>query len=136
MFEAKLRVECVGKSCGNPFYGDTTSKRVVEDILIHDCDNREVIAPSGLFAVIKIGDRELTITINKYYFDNETDDSFVAYFSIEERVYEVWVKFDGDKIDDLVLSEWLERGYFESGDDADKLYCLDNTDFEVVDRFF
>jgi len=138
MVEAKLRVEMTEARNGskNPFYGNTMVKKVVEDILYHDTDKREDVAPCGVYATIGIkskvtlgeGDTPLEtlkvfdIKINGRYFDREGDGNYVAYFTIEEKTYEVWVHFEDGHLANITLSEWLESGYFEDGDDADNVY--------------
>jgi len=138
MVEAKLRVEMTETRNGskNPFYGNTMVKKVVEDILYHDTDKREDVAPCGVYATIGIknkvtlgeGDtpletlRVFDIKINNRYFDSEGDGGYVAYFTIEEKTYEVWIHIIGNDITSITLSEWLQSSYFEDGDDADNVY--------------
>lgn len=150
MVEATLRVEVLETRNGskNPFYGNTMVKKVVEDILYHDTDKREDVAPFGVYATIAInsevkseeGDVPLktkkvfNIKINSRYFDSEGDGGYVAYFTIEEKTYELWVHFIGNDITSITLSEWLEKGYFEDGDDADNVYqSNDFTSFEIIE---
>ena len=87
MVEAKLRVEMLENRVGskNPFYGSTMVKKVVEDILLHDKDTRNDIAPYGIYATIAInskvvlgeGDKPLEtkkvfdIKVSKHYLDHE-----------------------------------------------------------------
>ena len=53
MVEAKLRVELTQISkVENPFYGKTTTKKVVEETFYHDRDERDNIAPFGIMATI------------------------------------------------------------------------------------
>ena len=131
MVEAKLRVETLDNRDGNnPFYGSTLVKKVTEETFCHDKDERKYIAPSGIKAVLKIGNVVMDITINRYYLEHEaTDDGlsrYIAFFSIEEKVYEVCVWFNQDNsIKAISLSEWLQSGYFEDGDDADNIYWSD-----------
>lgn len=134
MVEAKIRVEAL-TSWNNPFYGNVLAKKVTEESLMHDYDKRENIAPFGIIATIKVAnDVVLGIRVNRYYFDHEDSDSYVAFFSIEEKVYEVWVKFDTDNnIENLLLSEWLQNGDFENGDDADNIYHME--DFTTFAKF-
>jgi hypothetical protein len=138
MVEAKLRVEMTEARNGskNPFYGNTMVKKVVEDILYHDTDKREDVAPCGVYATIGIkskvtlgeGDtpletlRVFDIKINSRYFDSEGDGGYVAYFTIEEKTYEVWVHIIGNNITNINLSEWLQSSYFEDNYDADNVY--------------
>jgi hypothetical protein len=138
MVEAKLRVEMTETRNGskNPFYGNTMVKKVVEDIFYHDTDTRKNVAPCGVYATIGIkskvtlgeGDTPLEtlkvfdIKINRHYFDNEGYGGYVAYFSIEEKTYEVWVHFEDGHLTNIALSEWLESSYFEDGGDADNVY--------------
>lgn len=138
MVEAKLRVEMTETRNGskNPFYGNTMVKKVVEDILYHDTDKRKDVAPCGVYATIGIkgkvtlgeGDTPLEtlkvfdIKINSRYFDSEGDGGYVAYFTIEEKTYEVWVHIIGNNITNITLSEWLQSSYFEDNDDADNVY--------------
>jgi hypothetical protein len=138
MVEAKLRVEMTETRNGskNPFYGNTMVKKVVEDIHYHDTDKRKNVAPCGVYATIaidgevKLGEGDVPlktkkvfdIKINGRYFDSEGSGGYVAYFTIEEKTYEVWVYIIGSHITNITLSEWLESGYFEDGDDADNVY--------------
>ena len=138
MIEAKLRVQRTeARLTNNPFYGHSLIKKVTEDTLMHDYDKRIDIAPFGVMATIVVGDEEtryvFDIKINRYYFDPEGEGKYVAFFSIEEKVYEVYVKFEGDTIDDIWLSEWLQSGYFENGEDADNIYHMDK--FTTIDTF-
>ena len=146
MVEAKLRVEMTETRNGskNPFYGNTMVKKVVEDILYHDTDKREDVAPCGVYATIAInsevkfgeGDAPLKtkkvfdIKINSRYFDSEGDGSYVAYFTIEEKTYEVWVRFEDKHLMEITLSEWLDGGSFEDGNDADNVYYKE--DFATI----
>jgi len=135
MVEAKIRVEAL-KSWYNPtFYGNILVKKVIEETLLHDYDKRENVAPFGVIATIKVAsDVVLDIRVNRYYFDHEDSGDYVAFFSIEEKVYEVWVKFDTDNnIENLLLSEWLQNGDFENGDDADNIYHME--DFTTFAKF-
>lgn len=134
MIEEKIRVEAL-ESRNNPtFYGNTLVKKVIEETLLHDYDKRENVAPFGVIATIKVGDVVLDIRVNKYYFDYEGSDGYVAFFSIEEKVYEVWVKFDeNNDFENLWLSEWLQSGDFENGDDADNIYKME--DFTTFAKF-
>ncbi len=146
MVEAKLRVEMLENREGskNPFYGSTMVKKVVEDIHIHDFDKRSDIAPCGVYATIAIdsevtlgeGDtplktkRVLDIKVDRHYLDHEGSDGYLAFFSIEEKTYELWVRFEGKHITNITLSEWLESGSFEDGDDADNTYSA--KDFTII----
>ena len=105
----------------NPFYGSTMVKKAVEDILIHDFDKRSDIAPCGVYATIAI-DSKVTL--------GEGDNGYLAFFSIEEKTYELWVHFEGKHITNITLSEWLESGSFEDGDDADNTYSA--KDFTII----
>lgn len=138
MVEAKLRVEMIETKDGskNPFYGSTMVKKVVEDTLIHEFDKRDDIAPCGIYATIAIdstvtlgeGEKPLKtkrvfdIKVDRHYFDHEGNGGYLAFFSIEEKVYELFVAFSGKHITNVVLSEWLSGEYFENGDDADNIY--------------
>ena len=152
MVEAKLRVEMLENRMGskNPFYGSTMVKKVVEDILIHDYDKRpnSTIAPCGVYATIAIDSvvtlgegeaplktkRVFDIKVNRHYLDHEGDNGYLAFFSIEEKVYELFVNFEGKHITNITLSEWLQSGYFEDGDDADNVYeAKDFTTIEIIE---
>ena len=129
--KANLRVETLeNRNNNNPFYGSTLVKKVTEETFCHDKDERKHIAPSGIKAILKIGNVKMDITINRYYLEHEaTDDGlsrYIAFFSIEEQVYEVCVWFNRDNsIKVISLSEWLQSGDFENGDDADNIYWSD-----------
>ena len=151
MVEAKLRVEMTETRNGskNPFYGNTMVKKVVEDILIHDYDKRpnSTIAPCGVYATIAIDSvvtlgegeaplktkRVFDIKVNRHYLDHEGDNGYLAFFTIEEKTYELWVHFDGKHITNITLSEWLQSSYFEDGDDADNVYS--SKDFTTISVF-
>lgn len=150
MVEAKLRVEMIENREGskNPFYGSTMVKKVVEDILLHDKDTRDDIAPCGVYATIAIDSkvilgegeeplhtkRVLDIKVNKYYLDHEGSDGYLAFFTIEEKTYELWVRFEGKHITNITLSEWLNSGDFEDCDDADNVYSAKEfTTIEVLE---
>ena len=150
MVEAKLRVEMIENREGskNPFYGSTMVKKVVEDILIHDSDKRSDIAPCGVYATIAIDSaitlgegetplktkRVFDIKVDRHYFDHEGSGGYLAFFSIEEKVYELFVNFEGKHITNITLSEWLQSGYFEDGDDADNVYeAKDFTTIEIIE---
>ena len=130
MIEARIKVEYSEVRYTNPFYGDVLAKQTYEETLMRDKDTREDIAPCGIKATLKVGDAVMDITINRYYLEHEaTDDGlsrYIAFFSIEEKVYEVCVWFNQDNsIKSISLSEWLQSGYFEDGDDADNIYWSD-----------
>ena len=126
MVEAKLRVETLeNRNNNNPFYGNSLVKKVTEETFCHDKDERKHIAPSGVKAILKIGNVVMDITINRYYLEHE-DVLYIAFFSIEEKVYKVCVWFNQDNsIKAISLSEWLQSGCFEDGDDADNIYWSD-----------
>jgi hypothetical protein len=146
MVEAKLRVEMTETRNGskNPFYGNTMVKKVVEDILYHDTDKREDVAPCGVYATIGIknkvtlgeGDTPLEtlkvfdIKVNRHYLDHEGDGGYVAFFTIEEKTYEVWVRFEDKHLMEITLSEWLQSSCFEDGDIADNIYHV--CDFTTI----
>ena len=141
MVEAKLRVETLeNRNNNNPFYGNSLVKKVTEETFYHDKDVRKHIAPRGIKATLKVGDVVMDITINKYYLEHEaTDDGlsrYIAFFGINDKVYEVCVWFDIDnKIKDMSLSEWLQIGYFENGDDADNIYWLSENHFTTITTY-
>lgn len=142
MVEAKLRVETLeDRNNNNPFYGNSLVKKVTEETFFHDKDERKDIAPSGIEATLKVGKVTMNITINRYYLEHEaTDDGldrYIAFFSIEEKVYEVCVWFNRDNsIQSISLSEWLQDGcnYFEDGADADNIYWSDEH-FLTFDKY-
>ena len=141
MVEAKLRVETLeNRNNNNPFYGNSLVKKVTEETFYHDKDVRKHIAPRGIKATLKVGDVVMDITINKYYLEHEaTDDGlsrYIAFFGINDKVYEVCVWFDIDnKIKDVSLSEWLQIGYFENGDYADNIYWLSENHFTTIETY-
>lgn len=141
MVEAKLRVETLeNRNNNNPFYGNSLVKKVTEETFYHDKDVRTHIAPSGIKATLKVGKVVMDITINKYYLEHEaTDDGlnrYIAFFGINDKVYEVCVWFDIDnKIKDVSLSEWLQIGYFEDGDNADNIYWLSENHFTTITTY-
>ena len=106
MVEAKLRVETLeNRNNNNPFYGNSLVKKVTEETFCHDKDERKHIAPSGVKAILKIGNVVMDITINRYYLEHE-DGLYIAFFSIEEKVYKVCVWFNQDNsIKAISLSE-------------------------------
>lgn len=129
MIEAKLRVETL-ENRSNPIYGDTLVKKVTEETFYHDKDERKSIAPSGIKATLKVGKVVMDITINRYCLEHELTgcdfSRYLAFFSINDKVYEVCVWFDtNDEIKNVSLSEWLSEGSFEDGDDADNVYWSD-----------
>ena len=128
MIAAKLRVEASeNRSGNNPFYGSTIVKKVTEETLCYDKDERDDIAPSGIKAVLKIKNVLMDITINRYYLEyqeayNELS-RYTAFFSMDGKVYEVCVWFNKDNnISSISLSEWLNASDFKDGDDADNIY--------------
>jgi len=134
MVESKIRVEALESGYNPTFYGNTLVKKVIEETLLNDYDKRENVAPFGVIATIKVGDVVLDIRVNRYYFDYEDSGEYVAFFSIEEKVYEVCVKFDeNNDFENLWLSEWLQRGNFEDCDDADNIYHME--DFTTFAKF-
>ena len=142
MVEAKLRVETLeDRNNNNPFYGNSLVKKVTEETFCHGKDERKDIAPSGIEATLKIGNVTMCIVINRYQLEHEaTDDGlsrYIAFFSIEEKVYEVCVWFNQDNsIKSISLSEWLQDGcnYFEDGADADNIYWSDEH-FLTFDKY-
>lgn len=147
MVESKLRVEMIENREGskNSFYGSTMVKKVVEDIHYHDYDKRGNIAPCGVYAtiaidsVIRLGEGEeplkikkvLDIKVSRHYFDHEDSNSYVAFFTIEDKTYELYVHFSRKHITNITLSEWLQSGYYEDGDDADNIY--ESKDFTTIE---
>ena len=143
MVESKIRVEVTEFSnMNNPFYGNTIRKKVVEETHFHDKDLRENIAPYGMKATFSI-DKSCTlgegekidkidakevfdIKVNRRYLDHESSGSYLAFFQIDERVYELFVHFEGKHITNITLSEWLNEGDFEYGEDADNIYDAKN----------
>lgn len=113
---------------------------MTEETFYHDKDVRKHIAPSGIKATLMVGDAVMDITINKYYLEHEaTDDGmtrYLAFFGINDKVYEVCVWFDIDnKIKDVSLSEWLQIGYFENNEDADNIYWLSENHFTTITTY-
>jgi len=151
MVEAKLRVEMLENRVGskNPFYGSTMVKKVVEDILLHDKDTRNDIAPYGIYATIAINSKVVLgeddkpletkkvfdIKVSKHYLDHEGEGRYLAFFQIEEKTYEVFVHFDEqNRLDTITLSEWLNEGDFEDSEDADNIYQIEDfTTFGVLE---
>jgi hypothetical protein len=151
MVEAKLRVEMLENRVGskNPFYGSTMVKKVVEDILLHDKDTRDDVAPYGIYATIAINSKVILgeddkpletkkvfdIKVSKHYLDHEGEGNYLAFFQIEEKTYEVFVHFDEqNRIDTITLSEWLNEGDFEDSEDADNIYQIEDfTTFGVLE---
>lgn len=137
MVESKIRVEVthISDAVNKYYYGKTTTKKVYEETHIHDMDKRANIAPYGVYAIFSI-DRSYTddedkrinakeifdIKVNRRYLDHESSGSYLAFFQIDEKVYELFVHFEGAHITNITLSEWLNCGYFEDGDDADNIY--------------
>ena len=143
MVESKLRVEITRFDNGNThYYGNVVTKKVIEDVRLCEFDKRDenCIAPFGIVTTIaidksykdlngnKINAKEVfEIKVNRYYFDHEDDGGFLAFFSVEEKVYKLWVKFnENNEVENLWLSEWLENGYFQDGDDADIIYKMND----------
>ena len=141
MVEAKIRVEVthISDAVNKHYYGKTTTKKVTEETFIHDMDKRTKIAPYGVTAIFsldksyydgedyinnkKINAKDIfDIKVSRRYFDHEHENGYIAFFHIDERVYELWVLFDGKHIINIMLSEWLSEGDFENGDDADNVY--------------
>jgi hypothetical protein len=141
MVEAKLRVETTEcRNNNNSSYGNSLVKKVTEETFYHDKDVRTHIAPRGIKATLIIDKVVMDITINKYYLEHEaTDDGlsrYIAFFGINDKVYEVCVWFDIDnKIKDVSLSEWLQIGDFENGDDADNIYWLSENHFTTITTY-
>jgi hypothetical protein len=124
-------------------------KKVVEDILLHDKDTRDDIAPYGIYATIAInskvvlgeGEKPLEtkkvfdIKVSKHYLDHEGEGRYLAFFQIEEKTYEVFVHFDEqNRLDTITLSEWLNEGDFEDSEDADNIYQIEDfTTFGVLE---
>ena len=134
MVEAKLRVEMSERrEDGNPYYGNTIAKKVTEETFIHDFDNRKNIAPYGINAILHVECKDskdnvfarkvFDIKINRYYLENEYEDNhYSALFDIDGKIYEVYVEFGKNGIEDILLSEWLSQSFFEDGYDADNIY--------------
>lgn len=131
MVEAKIRVEVtsirdknlIGEK--NPFYGNTNVKKVIEEIYEHEFDKRNDIAPCGVIVKFKTNENtEMFIKANRYVLEHESEDRYLVFFSVEEKVYELFVSFIDNEIFNVVISEWLNNGDFENGDDADNTYRL------------
>ena len=132
MVEAKIRVELTKLSkVENPFYGKTTTKKVVEETLYHDRDERDNIAPFGIMATIAIeridGDTDvLDIKLNKYYFDeDDLPNTYHTFFEIDGKEFELCLGVKDDQVADLTLCEWDCVGDFEDGDDPMYYYHKD-----------
>ena len=140
MVESKIRVEVTEFSnVDNPFYGNTIVKKVIEENLIHDTDKRKFLAPCGVVATFsidkgyedsegkKIDAKEVfDIKVNRHFFDEVLPNAYFALFHVDERIFELFVHFDGKQITNITLSEWLNYGDFEDGDDADNIYGAKN----------
>ena len=137
MVEAKIRVEVthISDAVNKHYYGKTLAKKVVEETLIHDMDKRNNIAPYGVTAIFSIDKSHkdfdgnhvnakeiFDIKVNRRYLDYESSGSYLAFFHVDENVYELFVRFEGAHITNITLSEWLNGGEFEDGDDADNIY--------------
>jgi hypothetical protein len=152
MVESKLRVEVtLFDNANTHYYGNVITKKVVEDARFCEFDKRNMfcIAPCGINATIaidksykdldgnKIDAKEIfDIKISRYYLEHEGDDGFLAFFNVEDKVYELWVKFnESNEVENLWLSEWLEYGYYQSGDDADNIYKMNEfTSYETFEQ--
>lgn len=141
MVESKIRVEVthISDAVNKDYYGKTITKKVIEETFIHDMDKREDIAPYGVTAIFSIDksyiddeDKRINakdifdIKVNRRYFDYENENTYITFFHVDEKVYELCVKFDGKKITYITLSEWLNEGDFEDGEDADNIYGATN----------
>lgn len=140
MVESKIRVEVTEFSnVNNPFFGNTIHKSVFEESHFHDKDLRENIAPCGVIATFsidksyenadgkKIDAKEVfDIKANRRCLDYESSGSYLYFFQFDERVFEIFVHFEGKQITNIMLSEWLNQGYFEDGEDADNIYDAKN----------
>lgn len=111
----------------NPFYGNTTRRKIIDETFIREHDNA-VVAPHGVHAELTIDGKNFNIEVSRTYltYEDADGDTYVAFFHDDEKVYELWVKFDenGD-IENIVLSEWLHSWYFEDSEDADNIYSND-----------
>lgn len=124
MIEAKLRAELTEtRSTNNPFYGKVNAIKVTEDTLITEYDKREDIASVGVYAKFMIKDgNQLIVEVNRHYFDSLDEGSYQATFTIDDKTYELYIVIDGKQIINILLSEWLNYGEFEDGEDADNEY--------------
>ena len=143
MVEAKLRVEVTRFSnVENPIYGNTIVKNVYEETHIRDFDKRGTkvapfcsVAPYGVAATFsidrsyedaegkKIDAKEIfDIKIGKYYLTDEDNGAYSALFQHDNKMYELFVHFSGKHITFISLSEWLDKGDFEDGEEADNEY--------------
>ena len=128
MVEARLRVETTeNRHNNNPFYGNTLVKKVTEETFYHDKFENTEIAPCGIKGTLVVKDKyAMDISVNRYMLEYEgcTDGltHYLAYFTINDKVYELCVWFWKDELDHAVLSEWNYSSDFESGEDEDNTY--------------
>ena len=141
MVEAKIRVEVTEFSnVNNPFYGNTITKKVVENSYLHDMDKRKDFAPCGIVATFsldkgyrdtegeKIDAKEVfNIKVTRHCLDADVlPNTYHTFFHLDERVYELYVHIDGKHIVHMGLMEWLNNGDFEDGEEADNTYDAKN----------
>ena len=152
MVESKLRVEVtLFDNANTHYYGNVITKKVVEDARFCEFDKRDenCIAPCGINATIaidksykdldgkKIDAKEIfDIKISRYYLEHEGEGRFIAFFDVEDKAYEFWVKFnENGEVENLWLSEWLENGYYKDGYDADNIYKMNEfTSYETFEQ--
>lgn len=137
MVEAKIRVELTMLSkVENPFYGKTTTKKVIEESYYHDKDERNNIAPFGINATIAIehhydhcdedGVDVFDIRLNKYYFEEDVlPNTYHTFFNIDGKTYELSMSVVNEQVKNLALFEWASVGDFEDGDKPLFCYCKD-----------
>lgn len=136
MVESRIRVELTKRyGAENPFFGATTSKKVYEETITHDKDERKNVAPFGIVANIPISDDMLYIKVTARYFDTDDFGVYFTFFDFDNKVFElsVSVNEDNNDIENITLSVWLDNDSFESGDDAEETYTTE--DFTSYNKY-
>ena len=119
----------------NDIYGKREIRKVVEEhISMEKCDIED-IPPFGVEACVTIGEakEKFNIVANRYYLACDHKDEYImvsyAYFSINDKVYELEVRFsrETNTIEIVKLSEWVTKEYYDYGLNADNKYEV--TDF-------
>ena len=129
MVESRIRVELTKcYSAENPFFGARTAKKVYEETITHDKDERDNVAPFGIVANVPISDDMLHIKVTARYFDIDDVGVYFTFFDFDNKVFElnVSVNEDNNDIENVTLSVWFDNDLFESGADAEEIYTTED----------
>lgn len=133
MVETRMRVEITSKFYGNPFFGDSTEKDIIEKVITSEKDEGRVLPPCGVCGKLNFNvqndDAEMCLEfkIERGFFDLN-DGWCYCHFTNDDKIYEICVYFENDKPSLLEINRWGDFHEFIDGNEADDTFTPVNSD--------